>query len=95
MILSQIFTGTAYLKKARLTASISGLDLDFEMRNLTATYMKDRKKDNGGDGKENLGLKFVDIMSSLSVHVNKLTVSLLESVKGKKTMMECTVRKLR
>ena len=83
------FVGTACLKKAKLTASISGLDLDFEMKNLSGTYMKDRKKMRG-DGKD--CTSNFDVISSLSVHMKQLTICLLENVKGRKTMMECKVR---
>ena len=40
---SLCLTGAACLRKAKLTASISGLDLDFEMKHLNATYIKNRK----------------------------------------------------
>ena len=65
------------------------------MKSLSGTYMKDRKKEFGADGKESAGVRNFDTMSSLSVHINKLTVCLLESIKGKKTMMECRVSRLK
>lgn len=36
-------TATAVLKKVKLTANISGLQLDFEMRRMNGTYYKNKE----------------------------------------------------
>lgn len=78
MVPTLSLTGIATLRKGKLTASISGLDLDFEMNNLNGTYINSRKNVSV-DGKESEGS---ELLSSASVHLDKLTICLLESIKG-------------